>query len=60
MRVKLVVEVELEHRSGVFVSKDEIAEELVSWIESADEGEVYVDDSEYEVVAWSVDPEGEV
>jgi len=54
MKIRIVIEAEVTHRTGVFVSKDEIAEELVTWAEMADEGEVYIDESEYEVEAWEV------
>ena len=54
MKIRLTVEVEVAHRTGVFVAKDEIAEEIREWIENADEGEVYLDESEYEVVSWEV------
>jgi hypothetical protein len=54
MKIRLTVEVEVEHRTGKFVAKDEIAEEIGEWIENADEGDVWIDESEYEVVAWEV------
>lgn len=59
MKIRLTVEVEVEHVSGVFVTKDEIAEEIGLWIEGADEGIVYVGDSEYETTEWAISHEGE-
>lgn len=40
------LEVEVERVSGKFVSKEDVAEELVS---AVDIGSIYVDDSEYEI-----------
>lgn len=53
--IKIIVEVEVEKTTGKFVAKDEIAEQIVESIEGADPGSLYVDESEYEVVAWQVE-----
>jgi hypothetical protein len=53
-RFKFVVEVELERSEGRFVSRDDMAQELLDAIESADPGSVDVDESSYEVTDWSV------
>lgn len=53
-RFKFIVEVELERTEGKFVSRDDMAQELLDAIESSDPGEVNVDDSNYEVTDWSV------
>lgn len=58
MKLTLTVEIEVEHREGLFVSKDDVADEIGLWLEGADEGSVYVEDSEYEVVAWDVSTGG--
>lgn len=57
MKIRFIVEVEAEKTTGKFVGKDEIAEEIGLWIEGADEGIVYVDESEYEVTSWDVSEE---
>jgi len=49
MRLILTVEVELEHVSGLFISREAAADELVDVIEDADPGDLCIDDSEYRV-----------
>jgi len=51
---KFLVEVTLEREQGKFVSRDDMAQELVDAIEQADPGSVDVDESEYTVADWSV------
>lgn len=53
-RFKFVVEVELERTEGKFVSRDDMAQELLDAIESADPGSVDVDESSYEVTNFTV------
>jgi hypothetical protein len=53
-RFKFVVEVELERTEGKFVSRDDMAQELLDAIESADPGSIDVDESSYEVTDFSV------
>jgi hypothetical protein len=52
MRVRLVVEVEANHVSGPFVSRDDMIEHIK---DNIGEPDVSVNDSEYEVGDWSVD-----
>jgi hypothetical protein len=51
MRVILTVEVELEHVSGLFISREAAADELVDVIQDADPGDLYIEDSEYRVAS---------
>lgn len=53
-RFKFVVEVTLERTEGKFVSRDDMAQELLDSIESADPGSVDVDESSYEVTDFTV------
>lgn len=48
------VTVEVERVSGRFVTRDAIADELISALQDADVQQISVDDSEYETVAWDV------
>ncbi len=52
------VTVTLERESGKFAPRDEMADELISWLENADEGSVSGigadGDSEYTVTSWEV------
>lgn len=58
MKVRLVVEVEVEHVTGKFAGRDEIEETLIEWLDGANEERVdgvgADGDSEYEVVDWAV------
>lgn len=53
-RFKFLVEVTLERTEGKFVSRDEMAQELLEAIESADPGSVDIDESSYEVTDFLV------
>lgn len=55
MQITFTVIAEVEHLTGKFVSKDDLAEELKAELEGANPGTLTVDDSEYEVVDLSVD-----
>lgn len=55
MQITFTVTAEVEHVSGKFVSKDELAEELATELEGANPGTLTVDDSEYEVVDLTVE-----
>lgn len=58
MRFKLTVEIEVERIEGKFASRDEIEEQLIEALESADPGSVdgvgADGASTYETVAWEV------
>jgi hypothetical protein len=45
--MKIQIEVEVSHVTGKFVSKDEIADELISNVEGI--GDLYVDEAEYTI-----------
>lgn len=47
--MKVLLEVEVEHRQGVFKSKDEVAEVVAELVD----GTIDVDGSEYEIVSVS-------
>jgi hypothetical protein len=57
-RFTLQVEVEVERESGLFASRDEIADELISALEGADPGDISGigsnGDSAYSVTSWEV------
>lgn len=61
MRFRIVVEVEAERVQGKFAPKEDVAEQIVEAIESADPGTISGvgadSDSEYEVVSWEVTEE---
>jgi len=54
-KVKLTVTATLQHVSGPFTNRDELAELLQAAIEGADEGSWFVDESEYETSDFEVD-----
>lgn len=58
MKLKFVVEVEVERISGKFAGKDEVAAEIEQWLSDADYGQVSGvgadGDSEYETIAFDV------
>lgn len=55
MKFKFMVEVEIQHISGKFASKDELAEAIADSLLNADEGLWYgSDDGEYETVDFTV------
>ena len=58
-RFTFTVHVELEHQSGKFVTREEMAEELLDWLENADQGSldgIGADgESTYETTTWEVD-----
>ncbi len=55
MRIKVTVEAEVDHITGVFASKDEITDQIVDAIESADYGQWSGDNGgEYETSDWTV------
>lgn len=56
MRLTFNITVELARTSGKFVSKDEITELLLDELSNANPGSVDVDESEYEVTDWEVEP----
>lgn len=57
MKFTFTVEVEVERTTGKFASRDEIAEQILEWIEGCNEGEISgvgADcESEYEIAEWS-------
>lgn len=54
MVLTFVVQVTVEHRAGLFASKEDIAEAIVSTLDDADPGEIEAgDNSEYEITEWS-------
>lgn len=53
-KITFTVEVNLQHNSGKFIAKDELADEILSSIEGADPGSIYIEDSEYEITDWNV------
>jgi hypothetical protein len=53
-RLRYTIEVETERVSGKFASKDAMSEEIESWLEAANQEQLDVDESEYEVVDWSI------
>lgn len=60
MKIKFIIDVEVERVQGKFASKDEIVEAIVGMLEGADEGSVEGigadGDSEYEIISWEVAP----
>lgn len=56
---RFIVEIEAEHVSGKFAARDEISEQLIEYIEGAEESEVSgigVDgDTTYRINSWSVE-----
>lgn len=55
MKIILTVEIELDHREGIFAGKDELAEYLKDEIEGMDPGEVEGDNGGiYNITDWSV------
>lgn len=56
--LRYTIEVEVERQSGKFVSKDALSEEIEQWLENANETQISVDESEYEVIDWTVTREG--
>jgi hypothetical protein len=58
-RFTFTVTVEVDRESGKFAPRDEIADELIAWIENADEGGISGigadGDSEYTVTSWDVE-----
>lgn len=52
MRFRFVVEVEVKHLQGKFVSRDEISDQIKEALDDVDPGSIYVDESEYEVCLW--------
>jgi hypothetical protein len=57
-RLVFQVEVELEREEGKFASRDEMAEAIIEWLESANEQSVdgigADGESTYEVTVWEV------
>jgi hypothetical protein len=58
MRVRIVVEAELQHVTGKFAARDEVEEILIDELENVDPGEVSGvgedGETEYEIVDWQV------
>jgi hypothetical protein len=58
MKLQIIIDVEVEHVSGKFASKDEIADYLINEVEGAAPNDVSGvgsnGDSEYEVMVWEV------
>ena len=58
MIFRFVVEVEVEHAQGKFVSREEIAESIAESIDSANPGEIESDEGGlYEVQVWETSEE---
>lgn len=59
LRFAFTVTVEIERESGKFASREEIAEVLIEWLESADQGTVdgigADGESSYSTTSWEVD-----
>ena len=56
MRFTYVIEVEVERDEGKFASRDELSEQIVSELESADPGSLYGDEGgEYSVSSFDVE-----
>lgn len=53
------VTVELEREQGKFATRDEMAEEIIEWLQNADEGSIYGigadGDSTYNTTQWEVE-----
>jgi hypothetical protein len=54
MRIRAVIEIEVERESGPFRSKDALGEEVQQALESADYGSWDLEGSMYNTVDWSV------
>lgn len=54
MKIKFLVEVELERTEGKFVSKDDAAHALREELEAANPGALSIDESEYDVADWTI------
>lgn len=56
MQFTFTVSVELERSEGKFASRDELSEQIIESISSADPGSLYGDNGGiYEVVDWEVE-----
>lgn len=61
MRYTFTVEVEAERTEGKFATRDEIGDELMQAIESADPGSVEGEEGgQYEIVSWDVEEQPQV
>lgn len=57
MRFSFTVEVEVERVQGKFASRDELSDQMVEWLENANEGSLTGEnEGEYEVTDWTVEP----
>jgi hypothetical protein len=58
-KLTFTINVELERTEGKFASRDEMAEEILGWLENANEGEVSGIGADcastYEITAWDVE-----
>ena len=55
MRFTFEVQVDVERTEGLFASRDELEEQIIAELETADPGEVVGDQGgRYEVVGWDV------
>lgn len=52
MEIVLTVKVQVERVQGKFLSRSDIAEDLVEAINGANPDSVYIDESEYEITDW--------
>lgn len=57
MKFKFTVEAEVERIQGKFRSRDEISEQILEWLERADEQQIDVEESQYETTDWTVTEE---
>lgn len=55
MRIRIVIEAEVERREGKFASREDLGDQLVEELEGADPGELEGEnEGQYEVVEWIV------
>lgn len=61
-RFTFTVTVELEREEGKFAGRDEMAEEIIGWLENADEDTIYGigadGESTYNTTLWEVEEGG--
>lgn len=54
MRVSILIEIELERETGKFIARDDLIEQIMQEVETANPDSVDVDESTYTVGDWTV------
>lgn len=58
MRITFTITAEVRHQSGKFIAKDEVAQTIIDELDGCCPGDLYIDESVYEVEDFTIEHDG--